>query len=148
MRRELSKNTSLSAKLFRLAIGFFLFVAGIKILLDQIMSYQSLPAQLYVAIWLLIWTYFGTKLLEQAWSKKSVFIQNDQIIVSNHFKEIRIHKSEIERVFEKKFSRVGLVVYLQLKNTSQFGSEISFIPVDHRKPLGGSEVIQEIKNKV
>ncbi len=148
MRRELSKNTTLSSKLLRLGFGLIIFVAGIKILLDQIMSYETLAAQIYVTIWLLLWTFFGTKLLEQAWSQKNVFIQNNQIIISNHFKEIVIHKSDIDQVSEKKFSRVGLVVYLKLKTSSQFGSEISFIPLDYRKPTGGSQVIRDIKNEV
>ena len=141
--RELSSPFTFFYKYIFIFIWFFGFGFGI---LDTLMVTEpfSTTWMQYVAVWLGV-TLF---IFFTSGNIKKVLIDGDELVVTNFLKTDRLPLTGIAGVDGSTFLSPRLV-WINLKEPSQFGSRIVFLP-KHRltKGLGKHPIVHELKEEL
>ena len=94
--------------------------------------------------WFLMWLFGSLLIFTFTHNLKKVIINGDKLVVSNFLKTINIPISEISYIRENRVINIH-PISIYLKNPTDFGSKITFIPVSRwYLPFGTHPIYKEL----
>lgn len=95
-------------------------------------------------IFLTMWTAGTTFIFYWSGSLKKVSLENDSLIISNYFREARVHMSQVADVREQKWVK-GNPIIITFRSDTAFGRKIVFLPQMRLRLFGPHPILEELK---
>lgn len=113
---------------------------------ETIMLYIKKDPDKYT--WFLMWLFGSLLIFVFTHNLKKVVMSGDNLIVSNYLKTIKIPISEISYIKENRIISIH-PISIYLKNPTDFGSKITFMPASRfYLPFGTNPIIKELNAAV